>query len=137
MKALPSVATWLSSFFLKLTLDIQPKICHTIYMIKKYELIENGTCYPHNSFEKCREGLEQAYENAEQDLEDKGHELWQLEIQCVGYDASGTIATCELVEEFDVPDCGDDINESMDGDFDSAMTSAGFGTDEDYGCFGE
>jgi hypothetical protein len=23
----------------------------------------------------------------------------------------------------------------MDGDFDSAMTSAGFGTDEDYGCF--
>jgi len=107
-------------------------------MIKKYELIENGTCYPHNSFEKCREGLEQAYENAEQALEDKGHELWQLEIQCVGYDASGTIATCELVHEFDVPDCGDDdMDESMDGDFDSAMTSAGLGTDEDYGCFGD
>ena len=28
-------------------------------------------------------------------------------------------------------------DESMDGDFDSAMTSAGFGTDEDYGYFGE
>lgn len=28
------------------------------------------------------------------------------------------------------------IHESMDGDFDSAMTSAGFGTDEDYGYFG-
>jgi hypothetical protein len=25
----------------------------------------------------------------------------------------------------------------MDGDFDSAMTSAGFGTDEDYGYYGE
>ena len=24
----------------------------------------------------------------------------------------------------------------MDGDFDSGMKSAGFGTDEDYGCFG-
>jgi hypothetical protein len=28
-------------------------------------------------------------------------------------------------------------DESLDGDFDSAMTSAGFGTDEDYGYFGE
>lgn len=27
----------------------------------------------------------------------------------------------------------DRIDESMDGDFDSAMASAGFGTDEDYG----
>jgi hypothetical protein len=27
-------------------------------------------------------------------------------------------------------------NEDMDGDFDSAMTSAGMGTDEDYGDFG-
>ena len=29
-----------------------------------------------------------------------------------------------------------DMDESMDGDFDSAMASAGFGTDEDYGCYG-
>jgi len=28
-------------------------------------------------------------------------------------------------------------DDSMDGDFDSAMTSAGFGTDEDYGYYGE
>ena len=28
-------------------------------------------------------------------------------------------------------------DESLDGDFDSAMASAGFGTDEDYGYFGE
>ena len=31
----------------------------------------------------------------------------------------------------------DDYDDSMDGDFDSAMASAGFGTDEDYGCYGE
>ena len=29
----------------------------------------------------------------------------------------------------------DYYDESMDGDFDSAMASAGFGTDEDYGLF--
>ena len=28
-------------------------------------------------------------------------------------------------------------DDSMDGDFDSAMASAGFGTDEDYGYFGD
>ncbi len=31
----------------------------------------------------------------------------------------------------------DDYDDSMDGDFDSAMASAGFGMDEDYGCYGE
>jgi hypothetical protein len=29
-----------------------------------------------------------------------------------------------------------EYDESMDGDFDSAMASAGYGTDEDYGYFG-
>jgi hypothetical protein len=28
-------------------------------------------------------------------------------------------------------------NEDMDGDFDSAMASAGHGTDEDYGYYGD
>jgi hypothetical protein len=28
-------------------------------------------------------------------------------------------------------------DDSMDGDFDSGMTSAGYGTDEDYGYYGE
>jgi len=31
----------------------------------------------------------------------------------------------------------DDYNDSMDGDFDTAMTSAGYGTDEDYGYYGD
>lgn len=30
-----------------------------------------------------------------------------------------------------------DIDESMDGDFDSAMRDAGWGTDEDYGYYGD
>ena len=30
-----------------------------------------------------------------------------------------------------------EYDDSMDGDFDSAMASAGFGTDEDYGYFGD
>lgn len=44
----------------------------------------------------------------------------------------------EPVEGFDysLPVPMDDIDESMDGDFDSGMASAGFGTDEDYGCYG-
>jgi hypothetical protein len=29
----------------------------------------------------------------------------------------------------------DDYDDSMDGDFDTAMASAGYGTDEDYGCY--
>lgn len=33
-------------------------------------------------------------------------------------------------------DLEDSVDDSMDGDHDSAMASAGFGTDEDYGSFG-
>lgn len=45
--------------------------------------------------------------------------------------------------EMDGEECGhedgfedDNYDDSMDGDFDSAMRDAGWGTDEDYGCFG-
>lgn len=37
-------------------------------------------------------------------------------------------------EDFDDPY---DYDDSMDGDFDSAMTSAGFGSDEDYNHWAE
>ena len=45
----------------------------------------------------------------------------------------------EMVENFlvDIEQEYSDYDDSMDGDFDSAMTSAGFGTDEDYGYFGD
>jgi hypothetical protein len=53
-----------------------------------------------------------------------------------------TIATMlnipvELVDGFVASFMDADYNESMDGDFDSAMASAGMGTDEDYGSYGE
>ena len=38
-------------------------------------------------------------------------------------------------DEFDEFD--DYYDDSMDGDHDSGMTSAGWGTDEDYGYYGE
>ena len=38
----------------------------------------------------------------------------------------------ELMDQFD----DSAYDDSMDGDFDSAMESAGMGTDEDYGYFG-
>lgn len=36
------------------------------------------------------------------------------------------------------PDCWEDEGycEDMDGDHESALASAGWGTDEDYGCYG-
>ena len=37
------------------------------------------------------------------------------------------------VEEDCDEDSPDEYDESMDGDFDSGMASAGYGTDEDYG----
>ena len=40
----------------------------------------------------------------------------------------------DMIEDFHEDDYYDD---SMDGDFDSAMRDAGFGTDEDYGYYGE
>ena len=40
---------------------------------------------------------------------------------------------CAMEDE----DSRSEPDESMDGDFDSGMASAGFGTDEDYGYYGE
>ena len=42
---------------------------------------------------------------------------------------------CDMVDSETPEDSH--YNDSMDGDFDSAMASAGFGTDEDYGYYGE
>ncbi len=104
-------------------------------MIKKrYDLIENGIC--HDSFPKCREGLDQAYQRAEQIIsDDSDRELWQLEIHCTSYDDSDRIVSTELVDDWEFEEGYSDMDESMDGDFDSAMTSAGFGMDEDYGLY--
>lgn len=44
----------------------------------------------------------------------------------------------ELEDDIDMDDedC-DHYDDSMDGDHESALSSAGFGTDEDYGCYGD
>ena len=66
-------------------------------------------------------------------------EIEQLYLQ--GYNEF-TIATMlsipvELVDNFVASFMDVEYNENMDGDFDSAMASAGYGTDEDYGSYGE
>ena len=43
----------------------------------------------------------------------------------------------ELIFECYMNEVAECYGEDMDGDFDSAMASAGFGTDEDYGYYGE
>ena len=43
----------------------------------------------------------------------------------------------ELVDNFVASFMEVSYNEDMDGDFDSAMASAGHGTDEDYGYYGD
>ena len=105
-------------------------------MKENYEILLD--CSPFESFEKSREGLEQAIDRVEELLLE-GTPSEQLQLIYVKQDASGEIVECEDVYEvkpLDVRGC-DDMDESMDGDFDSAMTSAGLGTDEDYGCHGE
>ena len=63
------------------------------------------------------------------------------ELYAQGYNEA-TISTMlnvpvELVDEVVANFVDVEYNESMDGDFDSAMASAGYGTDEDYGSYGE
>jgi hypothetical protein len=48
-----------------------------------------------------------------------------------------TITDVELIFEDFMDQMADAYDDSMDGDFDSAMASAGYGTDEDYGYYGE
>jgi len=107
-------------------------------MIKKYEILLD--CSPFESFEKSRQGLEDAIDRVEELLLD-GTPSEQLQLVYTQVDASGDIVECYDVYDvtsLDLRGYEDTMgmDESMDGDFDSAMTSAGLGTDEDYGCFG-
>jgi hypothetical protein len=104
-------------------------------MKKVYEVIRDGSL--EQTFEKSREGMNDAIELIEQLAIDWMGDYDLLEIVCTEYDARGEIVACEQVQEFKDDSIENDINEAMDGDFDSAMTSAGLGTDEDYGCFAD
>lgn len=74
----------------------------------KYELIENGITQ--GSWDKCREGLEQAYEEAEQIINDRSEDLTELSIVCTHYNQLGGIEYCEFVDEWNMEDmtCIDD-----------------------------
>jgi hypothetical protein len=63
--------------------------------------------------------------------------------------SAGELTWAQIAEKFNIPvwdvelifeemmdQMAETYNESMDGDFDSAMASAGYGTDEDYGYYG-
>lgn len=53
---------------------------------------------------------------------------------CLQYMSEDDVKGMMRANEFIVDE---DYDDSMDGDFDTAMASAGFGTDEDYGYYGD
>ena len=87
-------------------------------------------------YPKSRDGLDDAVAEVEYHIAN-GDDKSDFRIVYSQYDAEG-----KLTQRYDVVDVEwgevdeDRFDESMDGDFDSAMASAGFGTDEDYGYYG-
>ena len=104
-------------------------------MKENYEILLNDNLWIF--YPKCRDGLEDAMEEVYARIAD-GMDKDDFRIVYSQYDAEG-----KLTQRYDVVDVDwgevdeDRVDESMDGDFDSGMASAGFGTDEDYGCFGD
>jgi len=96
-------------------------------MKKVYEVIRDGSL--EQTFEKSREGMNDALELVEQLAIDwmDGYDL--LEIVCTEYNARGEIVACEQVQEFEDDSMENDMSEAMDAEFDSAMTPA-----ETYGA---
>ena len=85
-------------------------------------------------FLKCRAGLTQAINEVES-LVTQGCDRELISLNYRNDDTGERYSVYDV--EWGGLYHGEELNESMDGDFDSAMTSAGFGTDEDYGYFGE
>lgn len=56
---------------------------------------------------------------------------------CMSYMPESEVEDMCQINELFVDADDDYYDESMDGDFDSAMASAGLGTDEDYGFYGD
>jgi len=57
---------------------------------------------------------------------------------CLKYMSEDEVADMAHANEFFLDEDEDeDYDDSMDGDWDSGMASAGFGTDEDYGYHGD
>jgi len=108
-----------------------------VIMIENYEILIDDKVWIF--YPKSREGLESAIAELDNAL-GEGDDPARYRIVYSRYNAIG------LYQRYDVYDVdwGDmeangyleSMDESMDGDFDSGMTSAGLGTDEDYGYFG-
>ena len=109
-------------------------------MKKRYEILLNENVWIR--FPKSRDGLADAMEEVYDRIAD-GMDANDFRIVYREYDAEGKLAECYDVVDMDwehlLEKSSEDgfWGESMDGDFDSAMASAGYGTDEDYGYFGE
>ena len=88
-------------------------------MTKKYEVMRDGLL--EQSFEKCREGMNDAIGLVEQLVVDWSDDFDTIEIVCTEYNAKGDIVSCEQVQEFQ--------DDSLEND----MTDAVISTDEDYG----
>lgn len=75
-----------------------------------------------------RDAMTQSLNELGQDIADLAPELSE--------DGPGDLdENDEMVDDDDPNECEPD--ESMDGDFDSGMASAGLGTDESYGYYGD
>ena len=58
----------------------------------------------------------------------------EIDVLSEARDSRALLDSCVITNHDEVED--DDYGESMDGDHESALASAGWGTDEDYGCYG-
>ena len=95
--------------------------------------------YPNMSYCMCENTL-LALRQIVQAMQDEGPDFLQ-ELSRDERRAFGELfTTCEdfmkLSEEL-VDAADEDYNDSIDGDHASALASAGFGTDEDYGYYGD
>jgi hypothetical protein len=61
------------------------------------------------------------------------------EMDPIAYDTNFNdyMDACDIDTDDLLDDEDSDYDDSMDGDFDSGMASAGYGTDEDYGYYGD
>ena len=91
--------------------------------------------------------MEQAYDAYNQMLDESGPVVIGgldfypsdilREMDQIAYDTgfNDYMDACDI--DTDDLDEDSDFDDSMDGDFDSGMASAGYGTDEDYGYYGD
>ena len=108
-------------------------------MTENYEILIDDKLWV--SYPKSREGLESAIAELDDALSIGDDPVRYRIVYSRYYGKTPTLA-----QRYDVYDVewGDiepngyleSTDESMDGDFDSGMASAGFGTDEDYGYYG-